>query len=61
MLAAFTDERIDAALAIASELRDACPEDGPANWWFMRLLKESASTGDDVVPSSRGIVRLDEK
>jgi two-component system sensor histidine kinase ChiS len=61
MLVAFADERIDGALAIASELRDACPEDGPANWWFMRLVKECASTGDDAVPSSRGIVRLDEK
>jgi two-component system sensor histidine kinase ChiS len=60
MLGAFADERIDAALAIASGLRDACPEDGPANWWFMRLVRESAS-GDDAVPSSRGIVRLDEK
>jgi class 3 adenylate cyclase len=60
MLAAFTDERIDAALAIASELRDACPDDGPANWWFLRLVKESAA-GDDAVPSSHGIVRLDEK
>jgi class 3 adenylate cyclase len=61
MLVAFADERIDGALAIASDLRDACPEDGPANWWFMRLVKESAATGDDAVPSSRGIVRLDEK
>ncbi len=61
MLTAFAGDRIDEAIAIASELRDACPEDGPANWWFMRLVKESASTGDDAVPSSRGIVRLDEK
>jgi two-component system sensor histidine kinase ChiS len=61
MLAAFAGDRVDEAIAIASELRDACPEDGPANWWFMRLVKESASTGDDAVPSSRGIVRLDEK
>ncbi len=60
MLEAFATERVDAALAIASELRDASPDDGPANWWFMRLVKESA-TGDDAVPSSRGIVRLDEK
>jgi class 3 adenylate cyclase len=61
MLTAFAGDRVDEAIAIASELRDACPEDGPANWWFMRLVKESASTGDDAVPSSRGIVRLDEK
>jgi class 3 adenylate cyclase len=60
MLEAFANERVEAALSIASELRDACPDDGPANWWFMRLVKESA-TGDDAVPSSRGIVRLDEK
>ncbi len=60
MLEAFATERLEAALAIASELRDACPNDGPANWWFMRLVKESA-TGDEGVPSSRGIVRLDEK
>ena len=60
MLTAFASEQMDVALAIASELRDACPEDGPANWWFMRLVKESAA-GDEAVPSSRGIVRLDEK
>jgi adenylate cyclase len=60
MLEAFASERIEEALSIATELRDACPDDGPANWWFMRLVKESA-TGDDAVPSSRGIVRLDEK
>jgi class 3 adenylate cyclase len=61
MLSAFAGDRIDEALAIASELRDACPDDGPANWWVMRLVKASAATGDDAVPSSRGIVRLDEK
>jgi class 3 adenylate cyclase len=60
MLEAFASERVEAALSIASELRDGCPDDGPANWWFMRLVKESAA-GDDAVPSSRGIVRLDEK
>jgi two-component system sensor histidine kinase ChiS len=61
MLGAFACDHIDEAMTVASELRDACPEDGPANWWFMRLVKESAATGDDAVPSSRGIVRLDEK
>jgi class 3 adenylate cyclase len=60
MLEAFAEGRVEAALAVAGELRDACPEDGPAAWWFMRLVKESA-TGDDAVPSSRGIVRLEEK
>ena len=60
MLEAFAEGRVEAALAIASELRDACPEDGPAAWWFMRLVKES-SAGEDAVPSSRGIVRLEEK
>ncbi len=40
--------------------RDEAPEDGPASGWFMRLVKESAA-GDDAVPSSRGIVRLEEK
>ena len=60
MLDAFANERVDAALSIACELRDASPDDGPANWWFMRLVKESAA-GEDAVPSSRGIVRLDEK
>jgi hypothetical protein len=61
MLTAFANERLEEAMSLASELRDACPDDGPANWWSMRLLKESAATGDDAVPSSRGIVRLDEK
>ncbi len=60
MLEAFANERVEAALEIAGELRDACPEDGPANWWFMRLMKEFVAA-DDAVPSSRGIVRLDEK
>ena len=60
MLEAFAEGRVEAALAIAGELRDGYPDDGPANWWFMRLVKES-TTGDDAVPWSRGIVRLDEK
>jgi class 3 adenylate cyclase len=60
MLAAFAEERLEAAIAIASELRDACPDDGPANWWFLRLMKESGAF-DDAGHSTCGIVRLDEK
>jgi hypothetical protein len=39
----------------------ALGENCSGNWWFTRLVKESAATGDDAVSSSRGIVRLDEK
>ena len=60
MLAAFADDRADEALALANDLRDASPDDGPVNWWCMRLLAESATSADGV-PSSRGIIRLDEK
>jgi len=60
MLENHAQGRNEAALAIAGELRDQAPDDGPASWWFMRLVKESAA-GDDAVPSSRGIVRLEEK
>ena len=48
------------ALTLASDLRDACPDDGPANWWFLGLVKESSSH-DDAVPSSRGVMRLEER
>ncbi len=60
MLDAFALGRVDEALAVASELRDATPEDGPASWWFVRLVR-AAGEGDDGVPSSRGVVRLDDK
>ena len=60
MLEAYKSARVDEARQLATELRDTCPEDGPANWWFMRLVKESA-LGDGGEPSTRGIVRLDEK
>jgi class 3 adenylate cyclase len=60
MLENHAQGRAEAALAIAGELRDEAPDDGPASWWFLRLARESAA-GDDAVPSSRGIVRLEEK
>ena len=58
MVALYSDNDLDGALPIASGLRDACPEDGPASWWHMRLLKECA---DDAIPSSNGLVVLDAK
>ena len=48
------------ALAIACELRDGCPDDGPATWWCMRLASEAVAAGEGMV-SNGGIVRLDEK
>ncbi len=46
------------ALDLATDLRDACPDDGPANGWFVRLTKACA---DDAIPSSNGVVVLDAK
>lgn len=59
MLDAFAAGRVEHALAIGSELRDACPEDGPATWWFLRLTNALASEAG--VPSERGVVVLDAK
>ena len=58
MLACHANGNTFRALDLATELRDACPEDGPANWWFVRLTKECA---DDAIPSSNGVVVLDAK
>ncbi len=60
MLDAFANERVDTALAIARTLRDECRADGPADWWFMHLAKQSAG-GDSALPLARGVVWLDEK
>jgi class 3 adenylate cyclase len=54
---AYAAARFERALDLAGELRDACPEDGPANWWFLRLLKEFT----EDAPPSDGVVRLEEK
>ena len=58
MLAAHASGNTLRALDVAAELREACPEDGPAGWWFLRLTKECA---DDALPSSDGVVVLDAK
>ncbi len=58
MLAAHANGNTFRALDLATELRDACPEDGPARWWFVRLTKECA---DDAIPSESGVVVLDAK
>jgi two-component system sensor histidine kinase ChiS len=60
MLEAIANGRIQDATAIAGELRTGCPDDGPANWWFMHLT-HSSSTSDKGELLSRGIVRLGEK
>jgi hypothetical protein len=59
MLDAFAAGRVEDALAIGSELRDACPDDRPATWWFLRLTNALASEAG--VPSERGAVVLDAK
>jgi class 3 adenylate cyclase len=58
LLAAYAQGDTFRALDLATELRDACPDDGPATWWFLRLAKECA---DDAIPSSNGLVVLDAK
>jgi hypothetical protein len=58
MLAAYESGDSFHALRIATELRDACPDDGPVMWWFLRLSKECA---DDAIPSSQGFIVLDRK
>jgi hypothetical protein len=64
MLASYTSGELEHAVSLAGELRDACPEDGPASWWFLRLiheLRDDATDPDDAVSSSQGIVVLDAK
>jgi class 3 adenylate cyclase len=60
MLALYTSGNVESATAIAGDIRDACPEDGPANWWFMLLVQEASSEDGDV-PSNGGVVLLDAK
>ncbi len=63
LIASYTERDLERASAIAAELRDACPEDGPAGWWLVRILQESqSSAADDGGPSSaQGAVVLDAK
>ncbi len=57
MLAHHAAGELDEAIAIAGDLRDAHPEDGPIAWWFVRLQHELV----DDEPSPGGVVRLVEK
>ncbi len=57
MLEAYRTARFERALDLAGDLRDAHPEDGPANWWFLRLLREFT----EDAPASGGVAHLDEK
>jgi class 3 adenylate cyclase len=63
LLAAYAEGKLERAAALAGELRDAHPEDGPAGWWFLRTLQ--ALRDDDgatnTVPSERGAVVIDAK
>jgi class 3 adenylate cyclase len=54
---AFAAGRFERALDLAGTARDACHEDGPASWWFLRLLRDFT---DDTLPLD-GVVRLEEK
>jgi hypothetical protein len=54
---AFAAGRFERALDLAGSARDACQEDGPANWWFLRLLRDFT---EDTLPLD-GVVRLEEK
>ena len=58
MLALYTEDNLEGAFALATELRDESPEDGPASWWFMRLARE-VEAGEGRM--THGIVRLDDK
>ena len=60
MLDAFAENRLDAARTLAMALCDACPEDGPASWWALRLAGQAAAPPPDV-PSSPGVVYLEWK
>jgi class 3 adenylate cyclase len=57
MLAHHAAGELDEAIALAAELRDAHPEDGPIAWWFVRLQHELV----EGEPSLGGVVRLLEK
>jgi class 3 adenylate cyclase len=54
---AYAGARFERALDLAGDARDACQEDGPANWWFLRLLRDFT---EETLPLD-GVVRLDEK
>jgi class 3 adenylate cyclase len=57
-LAHYTQDELVEALTVVGELAEACPEDGPLNWWLQRMQRELAEDGP---PSGHRIVRLDEK
>jgi class 3 adenylate cyclase len=57
MLAHHGAGELEDAIAIAGELRDEHPEDGPIAWWFVRLQHELV----EGEPSPGGVVRLVEK
>ncbi len=63
LLASYTERNLEQAATIAGELRDSCPDDGPANWWLLRLIQERRRRDvDDEGPSSEhGVVLLDGK
>jgi adenylate cyclase len=58
MLALHAADNVEASLHVARSLVSACPDDGPMQWWLTRLQNERAN---DALPSSRGIVMLNEK
>jgi class 3 adenylate cyclase len=51
---------LEAALKLAAEIRSACADDGPANWWFTRISRELALPVAER-HSEIDAVRLDEK
>ncbi len=60
MLEAFERGDFETAIDIVAPLRDRCPDDGPANWWFLRLLAAMHDT-EGAAMSSGGVLKLDEK
>ena len=57
-LALYKHDDLASALAVLDDLVEATPNDGPVCWWRNLVLRELAP---NAVPSTRDLVRLDEK
>ena len=60
MLDTFESGRIAEAADLAGSLRDACPDDGPAAWWHIRLTREVVEQAEGAL-SRGGVIIVDEK
>ncbi len=57
-LAYYTQDELVEALTLVGALAEACPDDGPMQWWLRRMQRELTEGGP---ASGHRIVRLDEK